>query len=1290
ENRDKTIADVEIISEEEKGRVLFEFNDTHTGYPNTGTIQQLFGEQAGKRPHSIAAVYEDSQITYERLNEESNRWARVLRKKGAEPGGIIGMIVDRSIEMIVGILGILKCGAAYLPLDPEFPAERKTFMLEDSRSQMILTVNKYIDDRLNKTQTIINIESDEHRHEECTDPGPYGSFDDLTYVIYTSGTTGKPKGTLTMHYNVIRVVRETNYINIVEDDRMLQLSNAAFDGSVFDIYGALLNGAALVMIQKEDVPDPQKVSGLIKREAITLFFITTALFNTLVDVGIDCFDRVRKVLFGGEKVSFEHSKKAFDYLGPDRIIHVYGPTETTVYASYYIINRVDEVPGTIPIGKPLSNTALYVLDKHLKPQPIGITGELYIGGDGLSRGYLNRPELSAQQFVFSPTVTGDRLYKTGDLVRWLPHGNIEFRGRIDHQVKIRGFRIELEGIASHLLTHPQVKEAVVLARETRKSESGKGPEERYLCAYFTAEKELPLNDLKKYLSLELPAHMVPSYFIQLEKMPLTSTGKLDRKSLPEPGLSVSQEYAAPRNQIERTLVEVWSQVLSLDKESIGIDADFFQLGGHSLLATVMITKLHQALDVKLPLGELFQTPTIRELTRYVEKAQEDKFASIRVMEDKEYYPLSPAQKRLYILNQVDVGSTSYNVPSAFLLEGPLDKEKLGEIFKQLIQRHDSLRTSFRMLDDVLVQFIHPDSNFEVEYFESPEISGTSPLSDFIRPFDLSRAPLLRGRLILNGEREHLMMVDMHHIITDGTSMDLFIKEMMALYAGMELPPLKFRYRDYSQWQSSEIQREAAKQQEQFWLTQFEGEIPVLRLPIDYPRPSNLGFEGAELKFQLSPRQSGALHNLVSDTGATLYMVLLTIYTILLFKISGQEDIVVGSPVAGRSHVDLESIIGMFVNTLAVRNYPAGDKTAKDFLKEVKERTVAAFDNQEYPFEDLVDQLVKDRDTSRNPLFDVMFSLSNMEARTRDIPIVEMTELKITPYQIGHQTTKFDLSLNCVEAGENIRCVFEYSTRLFKQETIQRFTGYFNKIIQSVSRSHDVKISGIEIISQEEKQQLLLDFNDTTANYPKDKTIHQLFEEQADKTPGHIALVGQITNHKSQNTNKNDTSITYCELNRMADGLARQLTQKGVAPDSIVAIMAERSLEMIIGIYGILKAGAAYLPIDPEYPEERVRFMLQDSGAKIIVTNGLKVNGLDGLIVIKPGAAGEFLNRRTNEPIIQQTNLAYIIYTSGSTGKPKGTMVEHGGVVNLLSAMQTQFPLEEGDVYLLKTPYIFDV
>ncbi len=1171
-------------------------------------------------------------------------------------------------------------------------------------------------------------------HQTKENPIPVNRSTDLAYVIYTSGSTGKPKGTLTKHHNVNRVVRNTNYIDISKDDRLLQLSNYAFDGSVFDIYGALSNGSALVMLPAAKATAVDQLGDIIKREQITVFFVTTALFNLLVDERPDILDHIRKVLFGGERVSVEHTRKALEYAGERRVIHVYGPTETTVYATFYDINTIEKDAATIPIGAPLSNTSVYILDNFLKPMPIGVIGEMYIGGCGTARGYLNQPELTAEKFILDPNRIIDeyRLYKTGDLAKWHADGNIEFSGRIDDQVKIRGFRIEPGEIETHLLNHEEIKEVVVTIHDPGVSSMGitsltaagaADPADRYICAYIVTGTELSTGEIREYLTQYLPDYMIPSYIMRIEQIPLTPNGKIDYKALPAAAALSGAPYSAPRDSIEKKLAEIWMEVLGKQTAAaehpispgphlpagIGIDDNFFDIGGHSLRATVMAAKIHKMLNIKIPLAEVFRIPTIRGLAEYIKEAEEDKYAPITPVEKKEYYALSSAQMRLYILQQVDLDNTVYNMPEFIPLPGKPEVKKLQEIFIKLINRHESLRTSFHMISDEPVQKVHEKVEFEIQY---------SSVSDFIRPFDLTKAPLLRVGLQKTGETRYLLMIDMHHIISDGVSNRILVKDFITLDPGARnrlesrhyaddvrtnargaarqsmidrtLEPLRIQYKDFSQWQNNEKEKDFIKKQEAYWTRQFTDQIPVLDITTDYPRPAIQSFEGDVLSFEISPGHTSQLKAIVLREKATPYMGVLAVFNILLSKISSQEDIVIGTPVAGRRHADLLNVIGMFVNTLTLRNQPKGTKTFLEFLLEVKKKTLEAFENQEYQFEDLVEKVSAVRDASRNPLFDVMFTLENLDAdggtrqSTRaDIPRETREAGKTgTGKEIPNAArqdqdekiwtiSKFDLTLHCTDAGENLLFMVEYCTRLFKQELIERFTTYFQTIISSIVNRPSQELGRIEILSEEEKRQILHDFNETGTGYPKDKTIHELFEEQAAAAPANIAIVYE------------NIQLTYGELKQRVNQLAHLLIAKGVRPDTIAAIQAERSIEMVAGILGILEAGAAYMPIDPAYPEERINYMLKDSNAEILLkhsditleTFNNRPKGTSSHLHLSPAPAA---------------SLAYVIYTSGSTGMPKGVMIEHGSVVNILFYLFAQYPLYQSDTYLFKTSYMFDV
>jgi tyrocidine synthetase-3 len=1350
---EQEIANMEILSEEEKHRLLYKFNDTKSQYPNNKTLDELFKEQAEQAPGHIAVVgslkikYRTymTYISYRQLNDKSNQLAYLLKQKGVKSDMIVAILMERSIEMIIGLLGILKAGGAYLPIDPDYPGERIKYMLKDSGAEILLNDSDFKPEAFNNCPKGTASHLDLH-----LPPWVNSSPTSLAYIIYTSGTTGKPKGNLTTHANVIRVVKNTNYIELTGSHRVLQLSNYAFDGSVFDIYGALLNGSVLVLVERDKVLALDQLAAFIIQQQITLFFVTTALFNTLVDLQLHCFANIRKVLFGGERVSPEHTRKALAYMGKGRIIHVYGPTETTVYATYYFIDEIAGDAVTIPIGMPITDTTAYILDKYLRVVPIGVTGELYIGGEGLARGYLNKPELTSEKFNHDlwdyqdyhdkktnsfcgalcakrhapcafPMAAAGKIYKTGDLVRRLTDGNIEFIGRIDGQIKIRGFRIEPGEIESRLLSHDKIKETVVLAREDNGGE-------KYLCAYFVSKHAVTAPRLREYLSKSLPDYMIPSYFILLEKIPLTPNGKVDRKALPVPGLHRGENYAAPGDEIEKQLVKIWAQVLGRDAlhatqlyESIGIHDNFFELGGHSLKATIMAAKIHKALNVKIPLTEIFVNPTIKTLTRTIKAAAADQYASIKPVEEKEYYELSPAQKRLYVLQQMQPTVTSYNLPAVFEMEGVADITTVEEAVRKLIESHESFRTSFQMVQGTPVQRIHRHVEFRVEYYgaecmvqsakhEAQSINqdkercvpGAVRYESFTRPFDLTRAPLLRvglmelphtpdalrGRPSREGRKyRYILMIDMHHISADGTSLEVFINDFMILYEGNQLHGLRIQYKDYSEWQNEEKQTQPFKQQERYWLNQFTGEIPALNLPLDYPRPIIQSFKGKTLHFEIREDKTTVLKSLVLKEGVTLFMLLLSITNILLLKLSNQEEIIIGTPIAARRHPDLQPVIGMFVNTLALPNKPRAEKIFKQFLMEVKENTLKAYENQEYPFEELVEKVSVPRDASRNPLFDVMFILQNMEMTEIEIP-----GLKLKPYEYEQKTSKFDLTLTAVETGNKLLFSMGYCTKLFKEETIIRLITYFKKILFSIQEDPGIKISGISIIPEEEKQRILNHFNETSTRYAAHKSLHELFREQAKQTPDNIAVVGS-SQIKYRTYMTYMAYISYRELNDRSNQLEYLLKEKGVKPDTIVGLMVERTAKMVIGILGILKANGAYLPIDPHFPAERINYMLADSGTKILVTTQditKKIEFEKEIIYLSHAIKCVSTQSHLHLPPAPATSLAYVIYTSGSTGKPKGVMIHHQAIHNFIIGMTQRIDFTPGKTILALTTISFDI
>ncbi|MCU0289296.1 MAG: condensation domain-containing protein, partial [Acidobacteria bacterium] len=1075
---------------------------------------------------------------------------------------------------------------------------------------------------------------------------------DPAYVMYTSGTTGNPKGILIEHRSVVNTVTWFGkHYDVRPGIHLLQLTDYTFDPSVEQIFGALVYGASLYVVAATAVGSAGQFARLVEQKQIYMInFVPTVLKQFLCSENASKLESLKVIISGGEKLADFLKNEILEkgYI----LYNQYGPTEITVDA----LAARCFIEKPVVMGKPITNCDVYVLGVDNAPVPIGVPGELNIAGSGLARGYLNNPELTAEKFISHPFKKGKRLYRSGDMVKWHNDGNIEFIGRSDRLIKIRGHRIESEEIENQLLTHPLIKEAVVRFNEDIGMNA-------YLTAYFIVTDDLDAYVLRKYLQDRLPSYMIPSYFMKVENIPLTPNGKIDWKNLPEPQLEQDNSYSLPRNETEKKLIDIWTEILEIENSTIGIDANFFRLGGHSLNATILISRIHKSLNVHVPLAEVFKQPTVRGLAEYIRGKVEEQYESIEPGEKKEYYELSSAQKRLFFLRQLDPDGLAYNIPVIIPLPGDFQIEKLSDVFKKLIKRHDSLRTSFHLLNNGPVQKIHDEVKFEIEYLatdacgvhgqtrppgggsllkldklgdrqEKTKITDTDVIvqhsafsiqhfiHSFIRPFDLSKAPLMQTGLLKNNNGSYILLVDIHHIITDGTSHEVLKKDFMSLYKGESLPSLRLQYKDFAQWQNSNKENDRRKRQELYWLNEFPDEIPVLAIPTDYPRPLMQSFAGNKIDFEISAAETGLLHGVALQGGATLFMVLAAVLNILLAKLSGQEDIIIGTPVAGRRHADLEKIIGMFVNTLALRNFPHGEKTFPGFLEQFKDRTLEAFENQEYPFDDLVEKVAINRDMGRNPLFDVLFVLQNISSVPAEAAeaVAAVSEKRMIEDDNIPRTAKFDLEINAWEVGQRLELGFGYSTKLFKKETVERFITYFKRIVSLVVKAKEsgIRIRDIEIISLEEKKQLLCDFNETAAEFPRDKTVHQLFAEQAEKTPDHIAVFGRGRASTTRtNTENNDVEtlratsqqviqkslqITYRQLNEQSGRLAGVLIEKGVLLDDIVGIMMERSVEMVIGLLGILKAGGAYLPIDPAYPQERIDYMVKDSGAAVVLTD----------------------------------------------------------------------------------------
>jgi amino acid adenylation domain-containing protein len=1225
---DVKLSEIDIIPAQEKKRLLIEFNDTAADYPEAKTIIQWFEMQAAKTPDHTAAVFKNQRLSYRGLLESSSRLAGMLREKGVGPDVIVGLMVKRSLEMLIGIIGILRAGGAYLPIDPEYPGERIDYILKESSAGVLVSeVSKLREVRggvevIDLHSSIVETEGAEPTHSIHPTH--------LCYAIYTSGSTGKPKGAAIDHKNVVNFINGvTAKIEFSTGKSILALTTISFDIFVLETLLPLVKGLTVVIASESQQRGPLLLAEKIVKDSVNMVQVTPSSLRLLIEggAGLSCLDNVEVLMVGGERFPTDLLERLrHDYKG--YIYNMYGPTETTIWSSIRDLTRA----GKIDIGKPIANTQVYIVDNWFRLLPIGIAGKLYIAGDGLARGYINQPELTAEKFdhdlwdfqdyrdeenyqkflrgsrgqFFQKEPPGRRrLYQTGDLARWLPDGNIEFFGRLDHQVKIRGNRIELEEIENRLMNHSDIREAVVLARA---DEVGGN----YLCSYIAGEREFEVPELRDYLAGALPEYMIPSYFLQMEKLPLTPNGKIDRKALPEPDthhIHAAAEYVGPRNRVEETLVQLWAEELNIER--IGIDDNFFELGGHSLRAAILTAKIQGKLNVRIPLAEMSRIPTIRGLSAYIAGAPETPFIAVQPVEEKEYYALSPAQQRLYFLDRFETVSTGYNMPTAFQVVGELDKKRFTTVLHRLIQRHDVLRTSFHEINSEPVQRIHKEVHFEIEYDDAldnaPDANCCAAIiENFIRPFDLTRAPLLRAGLVKISQQQHLLFFDMHHVIADGTAMGILVKEFSTLYNRGTLQPPRIQYKDFSQWQINRAAGGETGKQEEYWLNLYPdpGEIPRLELPGDYPRPDVFTFEGDTLEFSLDNRTASAFGQLCNAMGATLYMGLLTALNILLYRYGGQEDVIVGSGIAGRNHEDLENLIGLFVNMLALRNHPAREKTLKEFFREVQENSFQSFENQDVQFEDLVSRLDLRRDPSRNPLFDICFVVQNFE-----LPELHAEDIIFKPYRFENKTAKFDITLFTWEIGDEIHFTMEYYTAIFKPGTIHRMKSHFLKIVEQMVDQPDVTIGELDFLSGMEKQQLLVDFNSTEADFPGDRTIHELFIEQAERTPDHIAVVGIERRAESVE----QLQITYGELDEKSNRVARYLLyRQNVQADDCVGILMDSSLDLVVAILGTLKTGTAYLPIDPFLPEERIRNVIDDSSIKILVSQKRFIRTLNRL------------------------------------------------------------------------------
>jgi amino acid adenylation domain-containing protein len=1095
ENPKIRVNQINLLAPKEKQRILKKFNQPAEEISAKKTIHQVFDEQVLKTPDRTALVFQQRKVSYRALERKTCQMSQKLVTNGIKNNTLVGIITDRSIDMMVGIIGILKAGGAYLPIDPKTPAYRRKYILADSSIKVLMGQEQYLgpQENGNPEYTLKEIpigQKDEHLlRRDSAQNGVHPSFPgDLAYVIYTSGSSGKPKGVAVEHQSVVNLLNQLSQEYQFRGTDVFLLKTAlVFDVSITELFGWSLKGAKLAILEKEAEKEPGKIMKALQYYQVSHINFVPSQFHTFIEAqatGIQNLTSLRYIMLAGEALALSTVEQFRKRNTRVQLANLYGPTEGTVYASTYILPN-QEPERDISIGVPIKNNQLYILNPHHQLQPVGIPGELCISGAGVARGYQNNPELTEERFIQDPFTEGNILYKTGDLASWQEQGNIQYLGRMDHQVKIRGFRVELGEIENQLLGREEVQAAIVTAH------TGEEPGDTFLCAYIQSEEEPDKEELKQYLSDTLPDYMVPQYVIPLKEIPLTPTGKINRRALPLPRNLRSLNFISPKNKMETRLVEIWSGVLGLPKERISLDSNFFDLGGHSLRATLVCARIQNQIKISIPLTILFENPTIIGLLEYIEKEPALRYGNMEPTEKKEYYCLSSAQKRMYVLQQVDKEGTSYNMPVMVPVSGDINKMEMENLFKKMIQRHENLRTSFQMIEEEPVQKVHDRVKFSITYHQREErgantdLQVSNVLQEFVKAMDLHTPPLFRVEILELSENQYLLMMDIHHIIADGTTQEILRRDFVALFSNEDLAPLRIQYKDFATWQDHQYKTGRLKKQEGYWKKVLSGTIPKLELPRDFPRPHVFSFDGDVYRFTLDSETTQKFRELARQEGVTLYMNMLAAYCTLFYKYTGQTDMIVGSGVAGRPHPDLQGVIGMFINMLAMRNYPQGEKTFQEFLAEVRKNSIKAYENQDYQFEELVEKLDLHRDLSRNPLFDVTLVVQNYERnltnqtnldnpakggakpRQEEISIgisdpkqEEMISSKTM--EQGNKTSKFDLALFIIEDGENIRFFLEYYTKIFKLSTIQKISNHFLEIIQQVSENKYITLDEIKI------------------------------------------------------------------------------------------------------------------------------------------------------------------------------------------------------------------------------------
>ncbi|WP_131809353.1 non-ribosomal peptide synthetase [Mycobacteroides immunogenum] len=1240
------VGDVDILDAGER-RLIASFNRTTRVCPE-GTIDSLFDAQVARLPDHPAIRSRGETVSYRELDARANKVANLLRAHGITAGDVVALLTHSSVDAVAGMLGILKSGCAYLPIAPNLPTGRIADMLGSAGATLVLV------EHLPAGELGADVVELRLAEDHCAEPQPARECDPaaLSCVLYTSGSTGRPKGTLVRHFNVVHTVVGSNYLEILPTDRLLQLAGLGFDASLLEVFGGLLNGATVVVADEASRRDLGRIAHLLDEEHITVTFMTSALFNAMVDEKPAALSGLRAILTGGECASADHMRRALRYLRPGVLSHVYGPTEGTVFTTHYPVNEVADGATTVPIGYPLSNRRISIVNGR-SPVPVGVVGELCIAGGGLVAGYLDQA-LTAERFVH---IAGERCYRTGDIAKWRDDGAIEFIGRRDRQVKIRGFRIEPEEVEAVLRSHPGVREAVVVVDHDTRGDK------RLRSLYTrTIGSALAPEALAAHARRILPDYMIPALISVVEAFPLDANGKVDRRNLPS---NSDDSLRGPTDHLpvthdEKAIAAIWMDLLNLG--AVDIHRDFFDCGGHSLTATILSSRLEEALDVPVTLRDIFEHPTVAELATHLSGIRRSRRPAHRMPHAPRlsHYPLSFSERMVYAHQHAGTRNHGYHSIFPMLIAGVLDVERLESALRAVIRRHDAFRSGFQLRDGVPVKTVADHVDFHLTQAEGTEADVAAMAARLREEYDLAAPPLFRASLLRVGEQRHIFVLANHHIISDGVTEALLMREISRLYRGESLDPDVLRYTDYTLWEQGRWEEGGYRAQERYWLKQLRGPLPVLELPMDRPRPAEMNFAGHTITLRLDSAQTRRLRDEAAAHRTTLFTILFATYSTLLHEYSGHEDLVIGVPVANRTHPDVESTAGMFVNMVPWRTRPRADMAFGDYVEAIKAAAVAVFENQDYPFEQIVQQVQGHRDPSRNPLFDTMFVFHSTGPA-----ILDIEGLHIEPYPVPETSAKVDLTLDALEYADEIRLSFTYATALFHEDTIARTAKSFCHLVSEIIAHPEKPLGQLRCVPQANDPCAIGVMGSSVETYAKDASLYQVFAQCVRRYAGRAALRSR------------DSELTYAQLHERAEAMAVRLQELGVIAGEPVALLTPRSVEMVVGIWAILRVGCTYVPIDPALPPSRIHAILSDSGSRVCLTTAMiraatREGEVAGLPPLGPPAAP-----------------AYVMYTSGSTGKPKGIAVTHHGVLRTVMSPNDLTVTPEDSVLQLVN-YAFDL